>query len=225
MKWGLYLKGEHRKMTLCIFDLDGTILNTLDSIAYFVNEALKEYGVEPIETDTIRTFVGSGARNLITKSLNYRNSSLDVSAVLGTYMEKYNGNATYLVKPYEGIRELLDTLKAHSTEIAILSNKPHSSTTLILDEIFGKDYFYEVRGSKNNEPPKPDPTVAFEIAKGFEKENCYFIGDSGVDIKTGKNAGMKTIGVSWGFRGKDVLKEAGADYIVDTPREILDIVS
>ena len=209
---------------LCIFDLDGTVLNTLNSIAYFVNEALKEYSIEPIEADTIRTFVGSGARNLIMKCLNYRNSELDVSEALKTYMDKYNKNATYLVTPYDGMRELLDVLKAHGVKIAVLSNKPHSSTTLILNELFGEDYFYEVRGSKDNEPKKPDPTTTNEIAKGFSKKDCFFIGDSGVDIKTGKNAGMVTIGVSWGFRGADVLKEAGAEHIVDSPREILDIV-
>ncbi|MBO4896936.1 MAG: HAD family hydrolase [Clostridia bacterium] len=209
---------------LCIFDLDGTVLNTLDSIAYFVNEALKEYGIEPVKADTIRTFVGSGARNLIMKSLNFRNSDLDVSEVLKTYMEKYNKDATYLVTPYDGMMELLDTLKANGVKIAVLSNKPHSSTTIILDKVFGEGYFYEVRGSKDDEPKKPDPTTTNEIAKGFSKKNCFFIGDSGIDIKTGQNAEMVTIGVSWGFRGADVLKEAGADHIVDTPREMLDII-
>ena len=150
---------------LCIFDLDGTVLNTLDSIAYFVNEALKDYGIEPIEADTIRTFVGSGARNLIMKSLNYRNSELDVSEVLKNYMEKYNKDATYLVTPYEGMMELLDILKAHGVKIAVLSNKPHSSTCLILDKIFGKDYFCEVRGSKDDEPKKPKKKGWFGNAK------------------------------------------------------------
>lgn len=218
------MRKEKQMEKLCIFDLDGTVLNTLNSIAYFVNEALKEYGIEPIDADTIRTFVGTGARNLIGKCLEYRKSKLDVSEVLHTYMKKYDSDATYLVTAYDGMRETLDALKENGVKIAVLSNKPHSSTTLILNKVFGEGYFYEVRGSKDNEPKKPDPATSNEIAKGFPKKNCFFIGDSGVDIKTGKNAEMETIGVSWGFRGAEVLKEAGAEHIVDTPREILDIV-
>ena len=209
---------------LCIFDLDGTLLNTLDSIAYYVNDTMKHFGLPVIETEKIRTFVGNGAKNLISRSLRYDGSELDAEKVLSVYIEKYNSDALYLVKPYDGIRELLSKLHENGVTLAVLSNKPHSSTSIMIDEIFGKDLFSVVRGPYNNEKVKPDPAVANEIAKGFEKENCFFIGDSDVDIETGKNALMHTVGVTWGFRDRDVLQNAGAEKIVSKAADIADIV-
>lgn len=209
---------------LCIFDLDGTLLNTLDSIAYYVNDTMKHFGLPVIETEKIRTFVGNGAKNLISRSLRYNGSELDAEKVLSVYIEKYNSDALYLVKPYDGIRELLSKLHENGVTLAVLSNKPHSSTSIMIDEIFGKDLFSVVRGPYNNEKVKPDPAVANEIAKGFEKENCFFIGDSDVDIETGKNALMHTVGVTWGFRDRDVLQNAGAEKIVSKAADIADIV-
>lgn len=209
---------------LCIFDLDGTLLNTLDSIAYYVNDTIKHFGLPVIETEKIRTFVGNGAKNLISRSLRYNGSELDAEKVLSVYIEKYNSDALYLVKPYDGIRELLSKLHENGVTLAVLSNKPHSSTSIMIDEIFGKDLFSVVRGPYNNEKVKPEPAVANEIAKGFEKENCFFIGDSDVDIKTGRNALMHTIGVTWGFRDRGVLQNAGAEKIVSKAADIADIV-
>lgn len=209
---------------LCIFDLDGTLLNTLDSIAYYVNDTMKHFGLPVIETEKIRTFVGNGAKNLISRSLRYNGSELDAEKVLSVYIEKYNSDALYLVKPYEGIPELLSKLRENGVTLAVLSNKPHSSTSIMIDKIFGKDFFSVVRGPYNNEKVKPDPAVANEIAKGFEKENCFFIGDSDVDIETGKNALMHTIGVTWGFRDRGVLQNAGAEKIVSKAADIADIV-
>ncbi len=209
---------------LCIFDLDGTLLNTLDSIAYYVNDTMKHFGLPVIETEKIRTFVGNGAKNLISRSLRYNGSELDAEKVLSVYIEKYNSDALYLVKPYDGIRELLSKLHENGVILAVLSNKPHSSTSIMIDEIFGKDLFSVVRGPYNNEKVKPEPAVANEIAKGFEKENCFFIGDSDVDIETGKNALMHTVGVTWGFRDRDVLQNAGAEKIVSKAADIADIV-
>lgn len=209
---------------LCIFDLDGTLLNTLDSIAYYVNDTMKHFGLPVIETEKIRTFVGNGAKNLISRSLRYNGSELDAEKVLSVYIEKYNSDALYLVKPYEGIPELLSKLRKNGVTLSVLSNKPHSSTSIMIDEIFGKDLFSVVRGPYNNEKVKPDPAVANEIAKGFEKENCFFIGDSDVDIKTGRNALMHTVGVTWGFRDCGVLQNAGAEKIVSKAADIADIV-
>lgn len=209
---------------LCIFDLDGTLLNTLDSIAYYVNDTMKHFGLPVIETEKIRTFVGNGAKNLISRSLRYNGSELDTEKVLSVYIEKYNSDALYLVKPYEGIPELLSKLHENGVTLAVLSNKPHSSTSIMIDKIFGKDLFSVVRGPYNNEKVKPEPAVANEIAKGFEKENCFFIGDSDVDIETGKNALMHTVGVTWGFRDRDVLQNAGAEKIVSKAADIADIV-
>lgn len=209
---------------LCIFDLDGTLLNTLDSIAYYVNDTMKHFGLPVIETEKIRTFVGNGAKNLISRSLRYNGSELDAEKVLSVYIEKYNSDALYLVKPYDGIRELLSKLRENGVTLAVLSNKPHSSTSIMIDKIFGKDLFSVVRGPYNNEKVKPDPAVANEIAKGFEKDNCFFIGDSDVDIKTGRNALMHTVGVTWGFRDRGVLQNAGAEKIVSKAADIADIV-
>lgn len=209
---------------LCIFDLDGTLLNTLDSIAYYVNDTMKHFGLPVIETEKIRTFVGNGAKNLISRSLRYNGSELDAEKVLSIYIEKYNSDALYLVKPYEGIPELLSKLRENGVTLSVLSNKPHSSTSIMIDKIFGKDLFSVVRGPYNNEKVKPEPAAANAIAEGFRKENCFFIGDSDVDIETGKNALMHTIGVTWGFRDRGVLQNAGAEKIVSAAAEIADIV-
>lgn len=206
---------------ICIFDFDGTLADTMDSIAYFVNLTLADYSLPAINTEIIKSFVGNGAADLIKKSLSYSGSTIPWEDVLKTYMRHYDSNPCHLVTIYDGVIDMLTILKENGYELAVLSNKPHSSTSLIIEKLFPKSIFYQYLGKSDKFKKKPDPEAVNFIADGFDKENSFFIGDSDVDIKTGKNAGMKTIAVTWGFRSREVLAAENPDFIANTASEIL----
>jgi len=209
---------------LCIFDFDGTIAETMENIAFFLNKTMKHFSLGEIDIETVNGFVGNGAKKLVERGLKYHNSSLPLDEVLEVYLNYYNSEPTYLVKIYDGIYELIETLKEKGTEVAILSNKPDSSTKLIVNHFFPEGTFIKCLGKSEEFKAKPDPEAPNHIAEGFEKENCFFIGDSDVDIATGKNAGMTSIACSWGFKTREFLLGHNPDYIVDSPLEILSIV-
>lgn len=214
---------------LCIFDLDGTVLDTVKTIAYYGNLALSTHGIEPIAVKEYNYFAGNGAVNLIKRALRFRDALTDevFEKVFATYNATYNADTSYLTAPFDGIRETLDEIKTRGIQMAILSNKPHFATCGVIDSIFGVGYIDRVYGQRENVPIKPDPTAVFGIMKelGAEAEECLYIGDTGTDMKTGKNANLRTVGVTWGFRGRDELEEAGADIIIDEPRQLLDCIT
>lgn len=211
---------------VCIFDLDGTLTDTLDSLVFSVNETLKEMQLPPITRDQCRMFVGNGSRVLLTKSLKAcgEGNISRIDEAMQIYDRIFRVNCTYHVIPYEGIPKLLEEMKASGIRMAVLSNKPDRNAVNVVEEIFGTDTFERVQGQKEGVPRKPDPAAALSIAEelGAEPSETLYIGDSEVDIATGEAAGMRTIGVSWGFRGRDALAEAGADLIADTPKEIME---
>lgn len=211
----------------CIFDLDGTLLNTIDTIAYYGNNALESYGFKPIETERYKKFVGNGAEILVRRMLEYYACDDEeiFKNVYKHYNDAYNNDVLYKTDVYEGIRSLLEILKKNGTKIAVLSNKPDFAAKAVVDIFFGKNYFDIVFGQRENVPIKPDPAGAFEIMNLFDvkKEECLYIGDTGVDMKTGKSAGLYTIGALWGFRDKAELDEYGADVVVATPEDIAEI--
>lgn len=210
---------------LCIFDLDGTLTDTLDSLTFSVNETLKEMGLPPVTADKCRQFVGNGARVLMEKSL-LEAGEADLGRLdeaMRIYGRIFDANCTYHVIPYQGIPELLTGLRQEGVNLAVLSNKPHRQAVHVVESIFGRNVFRHIQGQKENIPRKPDPKAALQIAEelGISPEDTVYIGDSEVDIATGTNAHMKTIGVTWGFRGRAVLLEAGAEQIADSPEEIM----
>ena len=210
---------------LCIFDLDGTVLDTVHTIAYYGNYALSKHGIEPIEDKEYNYFAGNGAVNLIKRALKFRNCLTDevFEKVFKDYNTAYNADTSYLTAPFEGIKETLDAIKAQGIKMAILSNKPHFATCGVINSLFGAGYFDCVYGQRESVPIKPDPTAVYEIIEecGVKPEDCLYIGDTGTDMKTGKNANLYTVGVTWGFRGKDELLEGGADIIIDKPVQLL----
>ena len=214
---------------LCIFDLDGTLTDTLDSLTFSVNETLKEMGLSPITSEQCRMFVGNGARVLMEKALweSAKAGPERLDEAMEIYGRIFDANCTYHVIPYEGILKLLEGMRARGICLAVLSNKPDRQTVHVVEEIFGKDTFQWIQGQKEGIPRKPDPYAALQIAGRFgaEPEESLYVGDSEVDIATGRAAGMKTIGVSWGFRGRDALAEAGAVHVVDSPEEILNLIT
>lgn len=212
----------------CIFDLDGTLTDTLDSLVFSVNATLEEMKLSPITREECRQFVGNGARRLMELALerNGRENLDRIEEGMAVYSRIFDENCTYLVKPYEGILPMLQALKERGIKLAVLSNKPHRQTTKVVEEMFEKDVFDYAQGQMEEIPRKPDPAGVLYLLQqmGVEKEECLYIGDSEVDVLTGHNAGTKTISVLWGFRGKDVLEAAGAEEMIVHPDELLQFV-
>ena len=215
-------------MKACIFDLDGTLTNTLESITYSVNLTLEEMGLSKITKDQCRLFVGNGARVLIEKSLKAAGDT-DASRIeegMEIYGRIFDRNCTYHVTPYEGIPEMLKALKDKGIQLAVLSNKPDRQTVKVVKAIFGEELFDYAQGQKEGIRRKPEPDGVWYLMEQMHvsKEECLYIGDSEVDAATGRNAGLKTIGVLWGFRDRKTLETAGVDDLIDSPDELLQFV-
>lgn len=210
---------------LCIFDLDGTLTDTIESLHYSVNATLQELGMGGISQEQCKQFVGNGARVLMERALKSQGDVAlqKIEQAMDIYGRIFNENCTYHVVPYDGIKEMLRELKDRGIWLAVLSNKPQLQTETVVKRILGEEWFEQVYGQREGVPRKPDPQVAWEIAESFglSPEESAYIGDSDVDVHTGRNAGMRTIAVSWGFRTVDQLKQAGAEMIVDRPEEII----
>ena len=215
-------------MKACIFDLDGTLTNTLESMTYSVNLTLEEMGLSKITKDQCRLFVGNGARVLMEKSLKAAGDT-DASRIeegMEIYGRIFDQNCTYHVTPYEGIPEMLKALKDKGIQLAVLSNKPDRQTVKVVKAIFGEELFDYAQGQKEGIRRKPEPDGVWYLMEQMHvsKEECLYIGDSEVDAATGRNAGLKTIGVLWGFRDRKTLETAGADDLIDSPDELLQFV-
>ena len=215
-------------MKACIFDLDGTLTNTLESMTYSVNLTLKEMGLSQITKDQCRMFVGNGARVLIEESLKVSGDpkASRIEEGMKIYGRIFDQNCTYHVTPYEGIPEMLKALKDRRIHLAVLSNKPDRQTVKVVKEIFGDNIFDYAQGQKDGIRRKPEPDGVWYLMDQMQvsKEECLYIGDSEVDAATGKNAGLKTIGVLWGFRDRKTLETAGADHLIARPEELLQFV-
>ena len=211
----------------CIFDMDGTVSNTINSIAYFANNALKKAGLKEIETDVYKKLVGNGAKVLVERMLKTVGAPESYyDEVAYEYNTKYDNDFLYLTEPYEGIIDMLKELKKMGLSVAILSNKPHTTALKVSDALFSSELVDICYGGREGIALKPDPAGVFEILNelNIEKEECLYIGDTATDMKTGKGAGLYTIGVLWGFRDREELESGGADKIIAHPYELLDII-
>lgn len=208
-----------------IFDLDGTLADTIASITYCGNLALSRFGLSSFGEEDYKHFVGDGAAMLIRRALlaagDERLEHFD--EVYETYLEIFAKDCMYQVKPYEGICALLEELKRLSVRIAVLSNKPDRDSLRVVEALFGKGYFDFVQGQRADIPRKPDPAGVYRIMEAFvlPAGDFLYVGDSGVDMKTGRAAGIFTVGVLWGFRDREELVENGADAVISKPLELL----
>lgn len=208
-----------------IFDLDGTLSDSIISIAYCANRALEKYGLSPFVTDRYKYFVGDGAATLIHRCVE--NQEIDRSdlyeQVKAEYDRLFAVDCMYKVKPYPGIVELLQELKKRQIPIAVLSNKPHPNTLKVIHDLFGDDMFTIVQGQIPQIEKKPSPDGVLYIAEklGIPAEQFLYVGDTNTDMQTGKNAGAFTVGVLWGFRDRKELEDNDADAIIETPMELL----
>lgn len=211
---------------VCIFDLDGTVADTVESIAYIGNKTLKHFHLPEIPVKDYNFLAGDGADVQVKRMLQAvpGGDKADYEAVRVLYRKWFGENPFYHIKPYEGIVELLENLKAENIKIAVLSNKPHGAAIEVVEKIFGKGMFHMIQGQTDKIPRKPSPLGAFAVAEAFQAkpEECLYCGDTNTDMDTGKAAGMFTIGVTWGFRPRTELEEHQADLIVDKPAEILE---
>lgn len=209
----------------CIFDLDGTILDTISTITYFVNETLSNHGIDGITVEECKYFAGDGARNLIKRSLLSKGIDDDerTERIFKEYKTIYDENPLHLTTVFDGIREVLYELSSKGIRLAVLSNKPDTAVKNIINHFFA-GMFDEAVGAMEDVPLKPDPVSAINLLKrlGIKESETAWIGDTSTDIKTAKNLGARlSIGVLWGFRKREELSAAGADVIVSTPDEIL----
>lgn len=209
----------------CIFDLDGTILDTIGSITYFVNKTLNEYGIESVSVEECKYFAGNGARNLIKRALTSKGVTDEALAekIFADYVKAYDKDPLYLTNVFEGIDGLLSELRSRGVKLAVLSNKPDSTVKSIVKDFFG-DAFDVAIGGRDGVPLKPDPTSALDILNmlGFTPEETAWVGDTSTDIETAKNLKVAlSVGVLWGFRKIDELEGAGADIIASSADEVL----
>lgn len=204
--------------------MDGTTVNTINSIAHFANKALNKFGLPSIETERYKLLVGNGAVTLVKRMIAETGGSAEqFEKVLNEYNTTYDNDFMYLTKPYEGIPELLESLKKSGIKTAIVSNKPDSTAKKVSDKLFGEKLIDICFGAREGVPLKPDPAAVFEVMEilGAAPQECLYIGDTAVDMTTGKNAGIFTIGVLWGFRDRKEIESAGADIVTDNVNDIL----
>ena len=210
----------------CIFDLDGTLLDTLSALTYTTNLVLEHFGYPSVDEAHIRKFVGDGYRKLVERVLKYSGDEelVHYEEGLKVYMEVFAKHCMHEVKPYDGIPELLERLKQNGIKIAVLSNKPHQQTVENIETMFGRGYFDYVAGEQPGIPKKPDPAGVMRILEAFgeQPEHCLYFGDTNTDMKTGLGAGLITAGVTWGFRDREELESFHPQYVIDEPREVFE---
>lgn len=209
-----------------IFDLDGTLSDSIASIKYSGDKALGEFGYGPFTEKQYKYFVGDGAANLVKRALTAGGDRelAHFEDAFERYTEIFKEYCMYQVKPYDGVRELLAALKERGVRLAVLSNKPHANTINVIETLFGKDCFDKIQGQTEGIAIKPSPEGVFLILKEWDMtpEDILYLGDTATDMRTGKGAGAFTVGALWGFRERGELLEGGADALIRHPMELLE---
>lgn len=212
-----------------IFDVDGTLLNTIETITYHVNKAIEKYGVEAVDSSFTTGILGYSSRYLIEKVLEYRGfeyTEESLNQILDTYHKSYQSDVAYLTKAYDGITDLLEGLKGDGYLLASISNKPEHTLSVLYKEIDFNKYFDFSLGQVDSIPKKPSPNMVYELMKALDlkKEELVFVGDTEVDYETAKNADIDFIAVTWGFRTKESLVSLNPKYMVDSVKELEDLI-
>ena len=207
-----------------IFDLDGTLVDSLEDLADSMNGILQRYGFPVHDLQTFKGFIGRGMRNLVARSLpgGIEDEEL-ITECHNLMVEEYGNNCTNKTRPYDGIADMLDGLAARRIRLAIFSNKTDILTKKVATALLSKWKFEAMIGSGAGLPEKPDPSGALMISRqmGISPENLIYSGDSGIDMQTANNAGMCAVGVLWGFRTKEELLLNGAKYLLEHPMDML----
>jgi phosphoglycolate phosphatase len=210
-----------------IFDLDGTLLDTIKDIANCANTVLDHWECPTHSVETYTELLGDGLTNLARKALPAsRRTMEDIEAFVKEYRSLYQARWNETSTAYAGVVELLGELCRREIPLAVLSNKRDDFTQVCVSHFFPSIPFRDVRGERSGVPIKPDPQAALDIARSLDVEpaRCLFVGDSEIDVKTGLHAGMTSVGVLWGFRSQAILEEAGANILISHPRELTALV-
>ncbi len=209
-----------------IFDLDGTLLDTLPDLLRAMNASLTELGYETVNDVKLKSFIGDGARNLVIRCLGGDPTEEATEKLLAVYRKNYSENLTVCTKPFAGVAKMLSSLAEDGIKLSVLSNKPDDQTKKIVGYYFPDIPFAEVRGKTEGAPLKPDPFSALAIAEKMEIPPCdtVFVGDSPVDFKTARNAGMKCVSVLWGYRTRNDFEGLSQSYFAATADELLSVL-
>lgn len=225
---GKNLCAKNLSKKLVIFDLDGTLSDSIASIKYCADQAVAPWGYGPFGIGQYKYFVGDGAANLIKRCLTAGGDTENVhfEEAYARYREIFRENCMYQVVPYEGIPELLAALKEKGLKIAVFSNKPHEETVHVIETLFGKGCFDVIQGQQPGIAIKPSPEGALRILErvGVTADETVYLGDTGTDMKTGKALGAYTVGALWGFRERGELEADHADMVISHPSELLSLI-
>lgn len=212
------------KFKAALFDLDGTLLDTIEDLTDSMNAALLRLGLPGHDAQFYKAAIGEGVANWVCRSLpgDEKHEEL-VSKCMQFAREEYSKRWEVKTKPFDGVRELLRELEGHGVKLAILSNKPQDFTELNVERFLNGHNFDSIVGATDGAPKKPDPTLALKIAKdmGIAPHECVFVGDSSIDMLTARAAGMYPVGVLWGFRSKEEIISNGAAVVIAKPLELL----
>jgi len=209
-----------------IFDLDGTLLDTLDDIADSMNHVLKVHGLPEQPVEAFKLFIGDGVTNLVSRAAmaaEADKAGLDFAKLETEYRAEYELRQADKTAPYDGVPELVKALSERGIKMAVLSNKPHEATVQIIKDYFPGIFFDSVLGQSPGRPVKPDPSGALEIldALGVPRREIIYLGDSGTDMRLAKAVGIMAVGALWGFRGRTELTQNGADAFAEGPIDVL----
>lgn len=209
-----------------VFDLDGTLVNSLTDIARAANSVLAAHGFPTYDVQSYRYFVGNGVRALLDRIVpsDYRQDERLAAELLAEFMDRYRQTWNVESHLYDGVTELLDQLVRRDVQLAVLSNKPQAATSECVAYYLSGYPFAAVLGQTENRPPKPDQTGIREVLDRLQvtPTSCLYLGDTAVDIQTAESAQMISVGATWGFRDREELEQAGADIIIDHPLELLE---
>ena len=209
------------KDTAIIWDLDGTLLNTIEDLKLATNYVLRTFGYPERTLDEVRRFVGNGARRLLQLAMPEHCSAEEIDRALACFETYYDAHCRENTGPYAGIPEALRVLRDEGYPMAVVSNKPDSAVQILCRDYFG-DVFTATRGEKRGCPRKPAPDSVLQTAQvlGVEPANCIYVGDSDVDLKTAANSGMVCLSVLWGFRDRELLEQNGAVHFCEDPAQL-----
>ncbi len=215
------------KIKAVLFDLDGTLINTLDDLAASVNYALNRHGFAAHPTEAFRYFVGDGALKMVERALpESARDKQTLDKMMESFLEHYTVHSQDKTAAYDGIETTLQALRSLNIKMAVVTNKPDAAAQALIADMFA-GLFDTAVGQRDGVPTKPDPAMPLCVMQelGVAPEECLFVGDSGVDILTGVNSGAYPVGVLWGFRDEAELVENGARSIVSKPEEILEVLA
>ena len=222
----------NEKKIAVIFDLDGTLLDTLDDLTDSVNHVISNYGFRPVSRENVRNFIGNGARLLVERSMYSKNGELDVEVAdpelakhcLDEFLVYYRKNLNVKTAPYPDLIDALECLYRNNIPMAVVSNKPDAAVKELCYSHFEK-YFPIALGEVAGQPKKPDPTILYGVIKELGCDTAIYVGDSEPDIRVAENANVPSVLMTWGFRDKQALIDGGAEILADDASELLDALS